>query len=96
MDDERLKNGKTLGKDYFDELLARIREIRASERIFYRKVTDIYATSKDYDPQAKMSQVFFAEVQNKFLFAVSEKTAPELIFARANADEKNMGLQTWK
>lgn len=89
-------NGKTLGKDYFYELLARIREIRTSERIFYRKVTGIYATSKDNDPKAEISQDFFAEVQNKFLFAVSEKTAPELIFSRANADEKNMGLQTWK
>ena len=96
MDDERLKNGASLGKDYFEELLARIREIRASERIFYRKVTDIYATSHDYDPKTRISQDFFAEVQNKFLYAVSEKTAPELIYFRADAKKPNMWLTTWK
>lgn len=96
MDDERLKNWSHFWKDYFDELLARIREIRASERRFYLKITDIYATSDDYDPKSKISQDFFAEVQNKFLYAVSNNTAPELINSRANAEEPNMWLTSWK
>ncbi|MDD2870444.1 MAG: virulence RhuM family protein [Candidatus Gracilibacteria bacterium] len=96
MDDERLKNGTHFGKDYFDELLARIREIRASERRFYQKITDIYATSDDYDPNSQISIDFFAEVQNKFLYAVSSNTAPELISSRVNAKEPNMGLTSWK
>ena len=96
MDDERLKNWSHFWKDYFDELLARIREIRASERRFYLKITDIYATSDDYDPQSKISQDFFAEVQNKFLYAVSHNTAGELINSRANSEEPNMWLTSWK
>ncbi|MDP2091301.1 MAG: virulence RhuM family protein [Candidatus Gracilibacteria bacterium] len=96
MDDERLKNGSHFGKDYFDELLARIREIRASERRFYQKITDIYSTSDDYDPNSQISREFFAEIQNKFLYAVSHSTAPELISSRVNAKEPNMGLTSWK
>ncbi|MGE4443902.1 MAG: virulence RhuM family protein [Candidatus Altimarinota bacterium] len=96
MDDERLKNGSHFGKDYFEELLARIREIRASERRFYQKITDIYATSVDYDSKAQITKDFFAEVQNKFLFAVSGNTAPELEYHRSDASKPNMGLITWK
>jgi len=96
MDDERLKNWTHFWKDYFDELLARIREIRASERRFYLKITDIYATSHDYDPKSQISQDFFAEVQNKFLYAISNNTAWELINSRANAEEPNMWLTSWK
>ncbi|MDQ7009200.1 MAG: virulence RhuM family protein [Candidatus Gracilibacteria bacterium] len=96
MDDERLKNGNHFGKDYFDELLARIREIRASERRFYLKITDIYATSEAYDSKAQISKDFFAEVQNKFLYAVSGKTAGELEYNRVNANKPNMGLTSWK
>jgi len=96
MDDERLKNWSHFWKDYFDELLARIREIRASERRFYLKITDIYATSDDYDSKSQISQDFFAEVQNKFLYAVSYNTAGELINSRANAEEPNMWLTSWK
>ena len=96
MDDERLKNWTHFWKDYFEELLARIREIRASERRFYLKITDIYATSDDYDPKSQISQDFFAEVQNKFLYAISHNTAGELINSRANAEEPNMWLTSWK
>ncbi|NUJ98124.1 virulence RhuM family protein [Candidatus Gracilibacteria bacterium] len=96
MDDERLKNGSHFGKDYFEELLARIREIRASERRFYQKITDIYATSVDYDSKAQITKDFFAEVQNKFLFAVSGSTAPELEYHRSDSSKPNMGLTTWK
>lgn len=96
LDDERLKNGQYFGKDYFDELLARIREIRASERRFYQKITDIYATSEDYNKDAAITREFFAEVQNKLLFAITQQTAPELIYSRADADALHMGLQTWK
>ena len=96
MDDERLKNWTHFWKDYFEELLARIREIRASERRFYQKITDIYATSDDYDPNSQISRDFFAEVQNKFLYAVSNNTAPEIIHSRANSDKPNMWLTSWK
>jgi len=98
LDDERLKQGKTIfGKDYFDELLSRIKEIRASERRFYQKITDIYAQcSMDYDPNAPITQTFFKTVQNKLEFAITHKTAPEIIKSRANALLPSMGLQTWK
>jgi len=93
MDDERLKNPS--GWDYFDELLARIREIRASEKRFYQKVRDLFALSADYQASDAAAHLFFAEVQNKLLFAVTHKTAAELIVARANADAPNMALNTW-
>lgn len=96
LDDDRIKEGRTLGADYFDELLARIRDIRASERLFYQKVCDIYATSIDYDPKADVSHEFFAVVQNKLHFAVHGRTAPELVRDRADASKPNMGLTTWK
>lgn len=96
MDDERLKEGRSLGADYFDELLERIRAIRASERMFYQKITDIYATSIDYDPIHPVSQTFFATVQNKLHFAIHGCTAAEIIKGRANAALPNMGLTTWK
>ena len=96
MDDERLKQGRSLGADYFDELLERIRAIRASERMFYQKITDIYATSIDYDPGHPVSQTFFATVQNKLHFAVHGRTAAEVIKGRADAAQANMGLTTWK
>lgn len=96
MDDDRLKDGKSIGKDYFDELLARIRDIRSSERKFYQKVTDIYSTSIDYDPQSTVSQDFYATVQNKLHWAIHGRTAAELIVARADASKDNMGLTNWK
>lgn len=97
LDDERLKQGKRFGKDYFDELLERIREIRASERRFYLKITDIYEQcSIDYNKDAEITQKFFKTVQNKLHFAISGKTAAQVIADRANADKPNMGLQTWK
>jgi hypothetical protein len=96
LDDERLKNGTHFGKDYFNELLERIREIRASERRFYQKITDIYATSVDYDAHADITQEFYATVQNKLHFAIHGQTAAELIAIRANAARPNMGLTTWK
>lgn len=98
MDDERLKQGKTLfGKDYFDELIERIREIRASERRFYQKITDIYAQcSIDYDSKAEITRTFFATVQNKLEYAITHHTAPEIIKLRANAKKPNMGLTSWK
>jgi hypothetical protein len=97
MDDARLKQGKQMfGKDWFDELLQRIKEIRASERRFYQKITDIYAQcSVDYDPKSPITQMFFATVQNKLEFAITHMTGAALIKSRANADEPNMGLQTW-
>ena len=94
LDDERLKQAG--GGDYFDELLARIRDIRSSEKVFYRKVLDIYATSIDYDPNAEVSQQFFATVQNKMHWAVHGHTAAELIYERADADKPNMGLTNWQ
>ncbi|MCQ8128163.1 virulence RhuM family protein [Methylomonas rivi] len=97
LDDERLKQGKRFGKDYFDELLERIREIRASERRFYQKITDIYRDcSSDYLENAEQTQRFYKAVQNKLEWAITGQTAPELIHNRANADHPNMGLQTWK
>jgi len=96
MDDERLKTGRTLGDEYFEELLERIRAIRASERMFYQKITDIYATSIDYDPKSEITQTFFATVQNKLHWAIHGHTAAELIHGRADATKPNMGLTTWK
>ena len=97
MDDERLKNdGTLLGKKYFEEQLQRIREIRLSERKFYQKITDIYATSIDYDPKASATQRFFATVQNKLHWAIHKHTAAEVIYERANAEKTHMGLTTWK
>jgi hypothetical protein len=98
MDDDRLKQGKKLfDRDYFDELLERIREIRASERRFYQKITDIYAQcSIDYDSQSPVTQGFFATVQNKLEFAITQKTASELVKSRANFMQPNMGLNTWR
>ncbi|MBW1801121.1 MAG: virulence RhuM family protein [Deltaproteobacteria bacterium] len=95
MDDERLKNpdGRP---DYFDELLERIREIRASEKRFYQKVRDLFALSSDYDKTDKATQMFFAETQNKLLYAVTGKTAAEIILERADADKPNMALTSWK
>lgn len=97
LDDERLKQGKRFGKDYFDELLERIREIRASERRFYLKITDIYEQcSIDYDKNAEITQTFFKTVQNKLHWAVTSKTAAEIIAERADAGKPHMGLMTWK
>lgn len=97
LDDERLKQGKRFGKDYFDELLERIREIRASERRFYQKITDIYEQcSVDYNKEAEITQTFFKTVQNKLHWAITGKTAAQLVAERANALKPNMGLQTWK
>jgi len=97
LDDERLKQGKQLfGRDYFDELLERVREIRASERRFYQKITDIYALSADYDPQSPVTREFFATVQNKLHWAIHGQTAAELIYTSADAAKANMGLTTWK
>lgn len=93
MDDERLKQSG--GGEYFDELLERIRDIRSSEKTFWRKVLDIYATSVDYDPRAEASQLFFATVQNKMHWAAHGQTAAEVIAARADAGKPNMGLMTW-
>lgn len=95
MDDERLKNpdGRP---DYFDELLERIRDIRASEKRFYQKVRDLFSLSSDYDPTDKATQMFFVETQNKLLFAVSGKTAAEIITSRADAEKPNMALTSWK
>ena len=93
MDDERLKNPG--GWDYFDELLARIREIRASEKRFYQKVRDLFALSQDYRPNDQEAQIFFAEVQNKLLFAVTQKTAAEIVVSRADPENPNMALTAW-
>lgn len=97
LDDERLKQGKRFGKDYFDELLERIREIRASERRFYQKITDIYQQcSIDYDKDAEVTLIFFKTVQNKLHWAITGKTAAEIVAGRANAKKSYMGLATWK
>ncbi|WP_233113891.1 virulence RhuM family protein [Aggregatibacter actinomycetemcomitans] len=97
MDDERLKNGGSIfTEDYFEEQLQRIREIRLSERKFYQKITDIYATAVDYDVTAKATQRFFATVQNKLNWAIHGQTAAEVIYHRADAEKTHMGLQTWK
>jgi len=95
MDDERLKNPKGQ-PDYFDELLERIRDIRASEKRFYQKLRDLFALSSDYEAREKATQMFYAETQNKLLYAVTHQTASEIIVARANADKPNMGLTSWK
>ncbi|TNG95268.1 virulence RhuM family protein [Pasteurellaceae bacterium USgator11] len=97
MDDERLKNdGTILGKKYFEEQLVRIREIRLSERKFYQKITDIYATAIDYDRSANTTQRFFTTVQNKLHWAIHGHTAAEVIYQRADSDKENMGLTSWK
>jgi hypothetical protein len=97
LDDARLKEGKKLfGKDYFDELLERIREIRASERRFYQKITDLYALASDYTPEASQTREFFAAVQNTLHWAITGKTAAELIYESADAAKPAMGLTTWK
>ena len=97
LDDERLKQGnRVFGKDYFEELLGRIREIRASERRFYQKITDIYATAIDYSVEGGVTKTFFATVQNKLHFATHGNTAAELIMERVNSNKEHMGLTTWK
>ena len=96
LDKERLKNGAIFNEAYFDNLLAEIREIRASERRFYQKITDIYATALDYSPEAESTQVFFAAVQNKLHFAIHGHTAAELIVNRADSTKEKMGLTTWR
>jgi hypothetical protein len=97
LDDERLKQGnRVFGKDYFDELLERIREIRASERRFYQKITDIYALSADYDKNAPITKEFFATVQNKLHWAITGKTAAEIIYDSSDANKIYMGLTNWK
>ncbi len=95
MDDERLKNPKGQ-PDYFDELLERIRDIRASEKRFYQKIRDLFALSSDYEAKEKATQMFFAETQNKLLYAVTHNTAAELVYHRADSQKPNMGLTTWK
>jgi len=97
LDDERLKQGKHFGQDYFDDLLERIREIRTSERRYYQKITDVYAEcSADYDPKSETTQLFFKMVQNMMHWAVTHQTAAEIIYNRADADMPHMGLTTWK
>ncbi len=96
MDDERLKQIKHFGEDYFEEMLERIREIRLSERRLYQKITDIYALSADYDNKADITQHFFASVQNKLHWAITGKTAAEIIYTEADAEKINMGLKTWR
>ena len=96
LDKERLKNGTYLNEAYFDELLIEIREIRASERKFYQKITDIYATAFDYNKNSEITQTFFKQVQNKMHYAIHGDTAAEVLMNRANADKSNMGLTTWK
>lgn len=97
LNDDMLKNGNKFGKDYFDELLERIKEIRASERRFYQKITDIYAEcSYDYDANSPITRNFFKTVQNKLLFAITGHTAPEIISSRADSSLSHMGLTTWK
>ena len=96
IDKKRMENGTALGEDYFERLLEEIREIRLSERRFYQKITDIYATSVDYDAKAPTSQKFFATVQNKMHYAVTGHTAGELIAARADSDKPHMGLTSWE
>ncbi|MDO5568990.1 MAG: RhuM family protein, partial [bacterium] len=94
---EYLKNGPKFGKDYFDNLLLEIKEIRASERRFYQKITDIYKLcSYDYDKDSNITKEFYKNVQNKLHFAISKETAPEIIYNRASSEKKHMGLTTWK
>ncbi len=97
MDDERLKQGEQFGKDYFRELLERVRSIRASERRIYQQITDIFAEcSIDYNPQSSTTKIFYATVQNKFHYAIHGQTAAELVYNKADASKEFMGLQTWK
>jgi hypothetical protein len=96
LDDERLKEGRSIGADYFDELLERIRDIRASEKRFYQKIRDIYTLAIDYDPQAETTLEFFRIVQNKLHWAITGHTAAEIIAERADASKPNMGLTSWK
>jgi len=96
MDDERLKEGRSIGADYFDELLERIRDIRASEKRFYQKIRDIYKLAIDYDAEAEETKEFFQIVQNKLHWAITGKTAAELIAERADSSRPNMGLTSWK
>lgn len=97
VDDYRLKNGRYFGKDYFEELLERVRSIRASERRIYQKITDIFAEcSVDYDRKSETAHNFYAEVQNKFHYAITGQTAAEIIFKNADAGKEFMGLKTWK
>jgi len=97
LDDERLKNGRYFGKDYFRELLERVRSIRASERRVYQQITDIFAEcSIDYNPKSEITKEFYATIQNKFHFAIHEQTAAELIYYNADAEKEFMALQTWK
>ena len=96
LDKERMKNGSFIDKDYFEKLLEEIREIRLSERRFYQKITDIYATSMDYDKKSPTTINFFKKVQNKMHYAVSHQTAAEIIYSRANSEKEHMGLTSWK
>ena len=96
LDRKRMENGTFLGEDYFERLLEEIREIRLSERRFYQKITDIYATAMDYDRNAETTRLFFAKVQNKLHYAVHRHTAAELIYTRADAGKEHMGLTTWE
>ena len=96
IDKKRMENGSFIGEDYFEHLLAEIREIRLSERRFYQKLTDIYATAIDYNVNAPTTKLFFKKVQNKIHFAVHGHTAAELIMERANAEKEHMGLTTWE
>lgn len=96
MDDERLKQVKHFGKDYFDEMMERVREIRLSERRFYQKITDIYALSADYNSDEEITKVFFATTQNKLHWAIQGKTAAEIIYSKADASKIAMGLTSWK
>ena len=97
LDDERLKNGKYFGKDYFRELLERVRSIRASERRIYQQITDVYAEcSIDYDPQSEITKNFYATIQNKFHFVISGQTAAEIVYDNADANKEFMGLMTWR
>jgi hypothetical protein len=96
LDDIRLKEGRSIGADYFDELLERIRDIRASEKRFYQKIKDIYKLAIDYDPKAETTLAFFQTVQNKLHWSITGRTAAELIAERADANKPNMGLTSWK
>ncbi len=97
LDDNRLKNGRYFGKDYFKELLERVRSIRASERRIYQQITDIFQEcSIDYDPKSEITKTFYASVQNKFHFAITGQTAAEIIYSKADSGKEFMGLQTWK
>ena len=97
LDDERMKNGRYFGKDYFKELLERVRSIRASERRIYQQITDVFSEcSIDYDPKSDITQEFYSTVQNKFHFAINGQTAAEIIYHNADAQKEYMGLQTWK